>query len=88
MGIQIIKIKNLPSEFEDFNASVCAAKALVRSKSNSWNCLESGPDDRSTVLKRLEDKNIWLGLLFYNINIFLLKCNIFGKQKIKSKSLS
>lgn len=66
--MQYLKKKNLPSEFEDFNASVCAAKALVRSKSNSWNCLESGPDDRSTVLKRLEEeeiKNIWLGLFIF-----------------------
>lgn len=37
---------NLPSELDDFIASVCtaAANALVLSNNNSWNCFESTGD--------------------------------------------
>lgn len=46
---------NLPSEFDDFSASVCAANAFVRSNKSSWNCFESVVVvDKSTDLKILQ----------------------------------
>lgn len=49
--------ENLPSEFDDFSASVCAANAFVRSNKSSWNCFESVVVvDKSTDLKILQRK--------------------------------
>lgn len=49
--------ENLPSEFDDFSASVCAANAFVRSNKSSWNCFESVVVvDKSTDLKILKMK--------------------------------
>lgn len=49
---------NLPSEFDDFSASVCAANAFVRSNKSSWNCFESVVVvDKSTDLKILQREN-------------------------------
>lgn len=52
-----IKIKNclywlyLPSELTDFNASVWAASAFVRSNNNSWNCFDSAESNDRSALK-------------------------------------
>jgi hypothetical protein len=48
---------NLPSLFDDFSASVCAANAFVRSNKSSWNCFESVVVvDKSTDLKILRKR--------------------------------
>lgn len=44
---------DLPSELADLSASVWAAKAFVRSNSNSWNCFDS---DESTDRRELKYK--------------------------------
>lgn len=60
MYLNVFHIKcvfwNLPSELDDFSASVCAANAFVRSNKSSWNCLESVVVDKSTDLKILKIK--------------------------------
>lgn len=50
----VLNVENLPSELDDFSASVCAANAFVRSNKSSWNCLESVVVDKSTDLKILK----------------------------------
>lgn len=56
--------ENLPSELDDFSASVCAANAFVRSNKSSWNCFESVVGvDKSTDLKILQTrKENWVNI--------------------------
>lgn len=50
---------DLPSECDDFNASVWAANAFVRSNNISWNCFVSAvtSTDRSELVERKQKKN-------------------------------
>lgn len=67
----------LPSEFDLSAASAWAAKALVRSNSNSWNCFDSdctSPDLQK--IKSSNEKGEGMKIMCFFISIYICRLNI------------